>query len=353
MIHWYERAFKLINPKLYASSYNKNVIQVYDMLKCFSIKAQLNFILNLRNVDIDEMSYTDMMLNPFIGGYVRENKIKISPRIIQQSPTKTDTVVNHELIHTSGSVNNGSATKEGITEYLNMKSRNKEEPYKVQHTYKESVFVVQILVYLFGEGWLNTYFENGDVLSSFGKGVFSRKLYDNKVMFSKSINNIILLLNRIYRVNKTFSSILRYFVLSDIAPKFLQDDEEFLKKLTLNKGTEDLIKKKINYQELNLKKYFLKEFIFSRAECLDYVYNKMPSNKRIIFENLMQLYRERQSSYLREIMEIFLSIAERKKISKQEFSDYIREVISYKGEFFKQTYNNTIDDVLRENIKKR
>lgn len=343
MINIYEGALKLINPKLYNSPYRGNVIQVLNILKNFKFKCRLIYLNNLRKLVIEKVKLEQIQEDDLFSGAVYipdENKIYVpgeDEEMISES-------INHELFHTSSTRknsdsgvvwnNNGWRYTEGITEYLNLKSRNK----KVSVSgYQLELFVIEFLIFIYGEEILEPYFENNGkkFFNQFGNNIDKILIIDSYLEASSEIDDI-----HLYR--------LHYLCLTDRMPNILKDDIEFLKRLSLDNKTLDLIRFHVN---ANSEKITENYNTYGYIDLNNYKFNDL--NKELIYEEFSIDYQITQTGFFKEILKTLISLAEEKNISLEEINNFIKESFEYKSEHFKNTYTDSINEIFSNNMKKR
>ena len=157
--------------KMYDSFYRDNVLCVWSMLLCYPKRCRELFLENMKNIDYDRVSSSE--LYELTGDwYVNGLYMPDDNKIFFAELGNNDTEVNHELFHVAscnkyhwgiiGELHYGDKKREigeclneGITEYLAISSTGVND---VDSFYQLDVFVIEMLVHIYGKKILYPYF---------------------------------------------------------------------------------------------------------------------------------------------------------------------------------------------------
>ena len=348
MLNLYDAVFKLTNSKLYHSSYKGNIDEVWEVLKNHKFQCQINFLNNLRtlkieNIDIDDIREHGNVTSSAVY-MVGKNKIylpKYNLEMINES-------FNHELFHVSSSRRNnvsgisiddeiGQALTEGITEYLNLKSKNKKTS---ESGYQLELFVIEFLVYIYGEKIIEPYFMNN-----------SKKFFLQFGNFGEDIIKIDSLLKKSVDDYNSVTACLEYLCLTDIAPGILNDNIEFLNHLQIDKKTLRLITFLIDQQMERLQPKVEEYAKEHNIDGFHHIYHSL--EKRRIHNKLVKASFNNQIDIFQEILDKLITIAKYEGLSEEDIFKFIMTSYSYKDEQFKGTYGSLIEKMLESQNKKR
>ena len=296
---------KQLFGELSQSIYKKNIEDVWKILERYPNKCRKVFLKNLKTlsfqkVNIEELQKIseDIDVN---GLYMpMENKIYLNG--IENKYEE----INHELFHVSSCTGKywgvivdvtigekirtiGENLNEGITEYLAYLSANSKNIG--ESAYQLEVFVIELLISIYGEKILNPYFQNNPL-----------KFYYQFKSGEYSIIYLDILLNQISKWINVRNSFEEYIILRDFVP-----DE--LKKYNLYIETFDM-------KELSryLKRY---EFMINK------LYDKIEKEKR-----LREVFFDRYALQKEESKKMYLNwYYEYSKIQKRMFDRIIKIII--------------------------
>ena len=347
MLNLYERIFRLTNYKLYHSSYKQNCDEVWAVLKQFKIQCRLIFLNNLRTLKIETANIEELSeLEEALASYhVDMNTIYLLQSNNEDLDYSEET--NHELFHTSSSKKNkpigimndgiGENLTEGITEYLNLRSKKKKIS---KSNYQRELFVIEMLIKIYGEKILEPYFLNN-----------GKKFFNQFIPYSEDVKEIDILLEKL-RENEQLQRIrLEYLTLSDIAPNILPDDIEILSSFHLTKQT----KYTIDFLFQKYEKYLIEKIIeYESKHTIDIYYHQYQQEKKqIIYKDYIETYSQTQITIFKEILNKIINLAQSKGLNTADINNLINESLSYKNNELKQFITNIIQENLIFQIKKR
>ena len=347
-INLYEGVLRISKAKLYKSPYRKSVDQVWEVIKKLKPKNRVNFLKNLIDVEIEVVDKQEIEKKQYNARALYESNSNKIYLMKDSNSLKND--LNHEFFHMSSrrrknktigiSISNvfGSSGKyldEGITEYLNLKSQN----IKTSDSgYQVEVFVIEMLIFMFGEQILEPYFNNDSIAF----------LEQFKILNVPS-SMILKLDNKLKKmacnddVNNYRSSCL---ILSDIYSDVVDEDVEFFRKIKLDlkfyKIFEDFFTK---YQAK------LKEEIDNTIISLDYQFKDMKKKK--VFDEYEDEFQKSQREIFSQILDLLFEITAIRKISFNDVYKFMQMNLFYKDNKFKELYTNIISEQLKLPIKKR
>lgn len=341
MLNIYEGVLKLTNVKLYNSPYKININEVGKVLKKFKLKSRLIYLKNLTNLNIEEVSEKELNLiapnskavyNSF------ENKILLIKNINHSE------ILNHELFHsTSNRKSNknkrrsgiiisdntkvlGKYLNEGITEYLNLKSKNLNESLS---RYQLELFVIEFLVFIYGENFINYYFQNNGVK-------FFRYFSQNK----KKIKKIDSLLTESHTYDLLQKNRLKYLYVT----LNVQNDIELNNELQLNSNSNTKINELVS-----------KELFFHKTQEQNYNFFNLLSKdeiKKNIYIKWNIEYKTQKRKTFEIILESLLDIAYDNGYSNHQIIEFIHNSFENKKRNFKRLYSPVINNKLGSNKSK-
>lgn len=330
MLNVHDLALKITNYKMYKSPYNKNIIQVFDVIKKYEFRVRLNFFNNLKNLTIDKVDELNNNFN--ISGMYNINKNQIYV-VDCFDEIQLNTTVNHELFHVAstnkknskcgikeGGCLSGEMLNEGITEYFSLKSLGINISFS---NYQLELFVIQFLVFVFGEQILEPYFNSGS------------KTFFNQFKQRDIVIEIDILLFKI-KVNEECQMYrLLLLIFSDIFPDMFDKDIEYFKKMGLNLFQCSEIKK-------ILEKYYdkIKVKLNKNINIDEYVFDDL--EKKEIYENYIYDYKKRQEINVEKIFSWLIFIAELNDVLFEDVVKFVNDCLVYKSDSFKGLYSKTI-----------
>ena len=330
MLNVHDLALKITNYKMYKSPYNKNIIQVFDDIKKYEFRVRLNFFNNLKNLTIDKVDELNNNFN--ISGMYNINKNQIYV-VDCFDEVQLNTTVNHELFHVAstnkknskcgikeGGCLSGEMLNEGITEYFSLKSLGINISFS---NYQLELFVIQFLVFVFGEQILEPYFNSGS------------KTFFNQFKQRDIVIEIDILLFKI-KVNEECQMYrLLLLIFSDIFPDMFDKDIEYFKKMGLNLFQCSEIKK-------ILEKYYdkIKVKLNKNINIDEYVFDDL--EKKEIYENYIYDYKKRQEINVEKIFSWLIFIAELNDVLFEDVVKFVNDCLVYKSDSFKGLYSKTI-----------
>lgn len=348
MLHIYEAALKISNPKLYHSQYNDNIVQVVEILKEYKFSCRLNFLRNFRTLKVTMMSEDKIEnISSSVPAYysINQNEIYLKSNFY-------DYFFNHELFHVAS--NNGKISpngiafnklnllgenlNEGITEYLNLKSLKVGKSWS---NYQLELFVIQFLVFIYGEKILEPYFENNSSKFFQQFGIYSNEVLQIDKRLKLIKNNFNLQMDR-----------LRYLFFSDIGPDIIRSDIEYLKQIRLNKKMITGINLLICNYENELYERLAKEKIdIKKVDIFNYQYRNLKIGK--VHNEFILEYENLQKNIFDKIISILMEMAYDIEISIDDIRNFVQESLFYKNDDFKGLYTSVINKKLKLHVKKR
>lgn len=184
MLNYFDGIFKIVNPKLYNSPYNKNIVKVRDVVKNYGIRCNLRYFFKLLSLRIDE-SRSMFLKNNMAGVYFPNTNINtiLFPADIEENIKNH--IVDHELFHVAGRIIDSKNFNEGAAESLFRKVNNYQNDDL--YAYELEVFVVEFLNKILNNGLYSIFFGNGKLYKYFKKKGLLKQI--------KSIDKLINLYN--------------------------------------------------------------------------------------------------------------------------------------------------------------
>lgn len=336
MLNVYEGILKIVNPKLYNSPYMVNIKEVKKILDNYKLKSKVLFSINLFGLNIEQMTYSiKKAYNNAAAVYVPYDNI-----IYIKDLCEKDKVVNHELFHVSSNnflkrragitMDDGIENlDEGITEYLKLKSKNE---VSSNYGYQLEVFVVEFLVFIYGDKILEPYFS--------GNG---KKFYKQFGDFSYYIKKINSLLNEISQKTNYQVHRLNYLLARELFPSTAPS--ESLDNLELNVKTKYVIKSFFdNNKEIALK---LKEY---KKDNDITIYNyKYQGINNIYYNKWEEYYKTIVCDIFEEIIVRLIEMAFLNNIPKNKIAEFLEKSYNNKSDRFKNVYYEVFNKVLYSN----
>ncbi len=213
------------------TSYEKNIDEIWNILELFPKSCRKLFLKNLKTLIIEKVSQKE--LETITGNDTTEGiYIPDCNTIYLNENTKyKHAILNHELFHTTSSSENrrgiignfelesniisiGKNLEEGITEYLALKSINKEK----SHTdYQIEVFVIKCLIDIYGDKILVPYFNQSE-----------ENFYKQFNRYREIIIKIDLLLKRLSNYINTTDVFEEYLLLKELTPIILEENNLYI-----------------------------------------------------------------------------------------------------------------------------
>lgn len=341
MLTIYEKALKILNPKLYQSEYHANINEVVEVLSHYKFRYRITFFKNFRTLKIETSSLDELAQvdEAAVAYYDRDKNI-----IVLSSQNGMESV-NHELFHSASNKKHFfencflQELKEGITEYLANKSKKK----KKSKNYELELFVIEVLVFIYGEKKIiGPYLLNDQ-----------NKWYR---IFSKRGYLIVLELERLLSSNTSIKIInknrINYLVVSEMLDGLISDEEEFLEQLRLDYDTPKLIKKmysKLTEEQLEKMNFPINKFI--KIDFKNYNYQKY--YKGVFYQRWNNEYIERLKSIFKEILTNLIELLYEKNISDEEIEQMFMEIFNKKSDEFKEIYWDSLFEVIGFKNKRR
>lgn len=329
MLNYFDGIFKIVNPKLYNSPYNKNIVKVRDVVKNYGIRCNLRFFFKLLSLKIIESK--SGFLNSNIAGlyYPNINTVMI-PTDVEENIKNL--ILDHELFHVGGRIIDSKNFNEGITENLAKKAND--YPKNDLYAYELEVLVVEFLNKVFNNGLYSVFFGNGRLYKYFKKqGLLKQIKSIDKIinLYNTRENNMILFIKYLYMIK--FAS--RYKIKGHESKDFMRLIEKFrkekdeLKELEFDNKTFRRIEKILNDNGKFL--YYLVPIVDECYDCLkEYsFYNKY-------LEQLQSIKVEKRVSELYFIILILTNIAKKYGYSNEEIYDLVLSLSSDKSSEFNE-----------------
>lgn len=328
---------------MYNSPYRGNVIEVLKILNDYRFRCRLIYLSNLRTLKLERVPASELKKFGWLANAAycsKENKIYLAA----EEQRKAEESINHELFHSSSTKRgkysgivwkgNGYNLTEGITEYFNLKSKNK----KISTSgYQLEVFVVEFLIFIYGEKILEPYFENN------GKKFFTQfrgnmgKIINIDFLLGLSAGNTNFQIHRLF-----------YLCLTDRMSDTFKDDIDFLENLHLNDKIVGLIEYHIN---ANWEK-ILQDFVtYGDIDIQNYQFNNLI--KKGVYEKFVCEYQESQVDIFKQILGVLIEMAKECGLELSDIDKFVQESLFYKSDSFKELYTASVNEVFNIQTKKR
>lgn len=342
MLNLYDRVFSLLNYKLYQSPYKKNIDEVWDVLKNFKLRSRLLFLNNMRTLKIEEVHDSELDEWGTAASYFPfKNSIHIYQNVSEN--------LNHELFHASSrglkgftgvmDYGGGDELTEGITEYLAMKSRGKTI---TTSAYEENVFVIEFLVFIYGDEFINYYLQNR-------VDGFHQYFLDNHI----HIDILDSLLSKISNHKEYNENRRLYLLISDIVPGVIEDDIDFLMELKLDRASDFQVKTKLK-DSYDLYCEGLEQY---KKKCVnvsdDELYVYQDSRKEEVLNFYIEDYCEKQNVFFEKILDILIELAEQQQNAHTSIDLFLEKSFQNKTNEFRHLYGDRIPLKCNGNYRKR
>ena len=332
MLNYFDGIFKIVNPKLYNSPYNKNIVKVRDVVKNYGIRCNLRYFFKLLSLRIDE-SRSMFLKNNVAGVYFSNTNTVMIPANIEENIKNH--IVGHELFHVAGRIIDSKNFNEGTAESLTRKVNN----YKndALYAYELEVFVVEFLNKIFNNGLYSVFFENGKLYKYFKKKGLLKQI--------KSIDKLINLYNNRQDNIELF---VKYLYMIKYATRYKirgHESEDFIKLIkTFRKEKEKL--PELEFDNKTLKKIeeilndngnFLYWLIPSKKDCHDCLKEDSFFNKYL--EQLHNMNLEKSINELYFIILILTNIAKKYGYTNEAIYELILSLSNDKSSELKDNIN--------------
>lgn len=343
MLNVYDGVLKIINPKLYNSPYKVNIDEVRKVLGNFRIRSRISFMKNLLTLEIKEMTDEMLFCNSNVGAmYIPcENKIYLWEEDDYE-------ILNHELFHTASSrynylfkvSNDGVVDRfdeiecinEGITEYFYLKSKGKSISI---FDYQLELFIVEILVFIYGEKILRPYLE-----------IKNKKFYRQFDEYEEIVRWINRCLDGMIIKQTAEDYRLEYLLFLELFPDDLSRDN--LDEFKLNEDTSTSIQEFYEDNALLYSK-FNELVVDNDIDLFNYNYSDI---NREYYDKWEMEYISKVNKIFNDIMSNLIIMAYSKGLNTEEIRSFILSSYNNKDDRFKQVYGDILNEIL-ENKDKR
>lgn len=330
-LNLYEGILKLSKYKLYKSPYKESIDEVWEVINKLNKKNRINFLKNLLDLKIEHKNAMEHY-NTVAQYDIPHNKIYL---------TNGKDSLNHELFHMASSKtkrkptgislyyfgNIGKCLNEGITEYLHLKSKNTNIS---DSGYQAELFVIEVLIFMFGEQILESYFNNDGnaFLEQFSKLNIS----------SNTILKLDEILRKIDDDKETNFYRTSALILSDLYPNIIEEDKDYFKQIKLDS------KKSMTNLNAFFAKYQSKFNEMDEINISEYQF-KDKDKKEILDEYQLECQTFQREKFS-QILDLLIEITKIRKISFDDIYEFINKSLFYKDDEFKKLYTNTIYEKL-------
>lgn len=332
MLNYFDGIFKIVNPKLYNSPYNKNIVKVHDVVQNYGIRCNLRYFFKLLSLRIDE-SRSMFLKNNVAGVYFSNTNTVMIPANIEENIKNH--IVGHELFHVAGRIIDSKNFNEGTAESLFRKENNYQNDDL--YAYELEVFVVEFLNKIFNNGLYSVFFENGKLYKYFKKKGLLKQI--------KSIDKLINLYNNRQDNIELF---VKYLYMIKYATRYKirgHESEDFIKLIkTFRKEKEKL--PELEFDNKTLKKIeeilndngnFLYWLIPSKKDCHDCLKEDSFFNKYL--EQLHNMNLEKSINELYFIILILTNIAKKYGYTNEAIYELILSLSNDKSSELKDNIN--------------
>ena len=332
MLNYFDGIFKIVNPKLYNSPYNKNIVKVHDVVQNYGIRCNLRYFFKLLSLRIDE-SRSMFLKNNVAGVYFSNTNTVMIPANIEENIKNH--IVGHELFHVAGRIIDSKNFNEGTAESLFRKENNYQNDDL--YAYVLEVFVVEFLNKIFNNGLYSVFFENGKLYKYFKKKGLLKQI--------KSIDKLINLYNNRQDNIELF---VKYLYMIKYATRYKirgHESEDFIKLIkTFRKEKEKL--PELEFDNKTLKKIeeilndngnFLYWLIPSKKDCHDCLKEDSFFNKYL--EQLHNMNLEKSINELYFIILILTNIAKKYGYTNEAIYELILSLSNDKSSELKDNIN--------------
>lgn len=329
MLNYFDGIFKIVNPKLYNSPYNKNIVKVRDVVKNYGIRCNLRFFFKLLSLKIIESK--SAFLNSNIAGlYYRNINTIMIPTNVEENIKNL--ILDHELFHVGGRIIGSKNFNEGITQNLAKKAND--YPKDDLYAYELEVFVVEFLNKIFDDGLYSVFFGNRRLYKYFKKkGLLKQIKSIDKIinLYNNREHNRVLFIKYLYVIKYVSRYRIKGHESKDfmrLIDKFRKEKEE-LNQIKLDNKTFRRIEKILNDNGKFL--YYLVPRLEDCYDCLkeDSFYNKY-------LEQLQSIKVEKRVSELYFIILILTNIAKKYGYTNEEIYDLVLSLSSDKSSELKE-----------------
>lgn len=324
MLNYFDGIYKIVNPKLYNSPYNKNIVKVQDVVKNYGIRCNLRFFFKLLSLKIIESKST--FLNSNIAGlyYPNINTVMIPTNVEENIK---NLILDHELFHVGGRIIDSKNFNEGITE--NLAKKVNDYPKNDLYAYELEVFVVEFLNKIFDGGLYSVFFGNRRLYKYFKKkGLLKQIKSIDKIinLYNNREHNMVLVIKYLYVIKYVSRYKINSYESKDfmnLIEKFRKEKDE-LKELEFDNKTFRRIEKILNDNGKFL--YYLVPRVDDCYDCLkeDSFYNKY-------LEQLQSIKVEKSVRELYFIILILTNIAKKYGYTNEKIYDLVLSLSSDKS----------------------
>lgn len=325
MLNLYDGIFKISNPKLYYSPYKVNVDEVNLVLKNYKFRVRLVFLSKIMDLIITKMTTEMKEDNPAtIGCYYSDINI-----IYIDDLEDKEHIINHELFHACSGIgillDDGiSNLNEGITQYLYFKSKGVLGLDNVG--YQLEVFVIEFLIFVYGENIIKPYFDKN-----------GKKFYKQFGRCKHMVKLINFLLDKINIKSIQHDYRLRYLMASELFKERVPDYK--IDGLELDNGSMEVVRDFFSYNSDILE--FLDKY------CEEYGVNVYTYKYSV---DNMECYEQWQEEYRFEVNKIFeyiinylLEISDYYGLDRKIVKEFVLDIFNNKDKLTKEIYGDVIN----------
>ena len=324
--------------RLYYSIYKENINEVWNILKCFPASCRKNFLINIKKLSFEQININKLQE---LAEY-KEVSALASPsenKIYLNEFKNTKTEINHELFHVSSyekdligtvatlivdnyKVEIGNNLNEGITEYLALKSTNKN---KIENAYGLDVFTVDSLIKIYGKNILIPYFKNSP-------SKFFSQFKNNQLR----IIELDLILKEINNNIETKNTFEEFITMKDFNPYFLEEKNIYL---NISNFNIENFTKWLNTNDHKEKINDLYDNIINKENKEQYKITKKEND--ILYKNFKKEYTKIQKELFESIIKTIITLSRDQNISDALIKENIKnslkpinaalEMIEYKN----------------------
>lgn len=334
MLNYFDGIFKIVNPKLYNSPYNKNIVKVHNVVKNYGIRCNLRYFFKLLSLRIDE-SRSMFLKDNEAGVYFPNANINtiLFPANIEENIKNH--IVDHELFHVAGRIISSKNFNEGVAESLTRKVNNYQND--ALYAYELEVFVVEFLNKILNNGLYSVFFGSGKLYKYFKKeGLLKQiKSIDKLInLYNNRQANVELFVKYLFMVKHATRYKIRGHEVEDYIKliKTFRKEKDELEELEFDDKTFDKINKILDDNGNYL--YWL---IPSTKDCLDCLKEDTFFNKYL--EELHNMNLEKSINELYFIILILTNIAKKYGYTNEEIHDLLLSLSSDKSTGLKDNIN--------------
>lgn len=318
---------------LHNAPYEKNIDEIWKILELFPKSCRKLFLKNLKTLIIENIPKKELEMIAEDGAAEGIYIPDCNTIYLNKTTKYKHAILNHELIHATSSSENrrgiigtfelgpniisiGNNLEEGITEYLALKSVNKEKTHTGYHI---EVFVIKCLTDIYGDKILIPYFKKKE-----------ENFYKQFNRYREIIIKIDLLLKRLSNYIDITDIFEEYLLLKELNPKVLKENNLYIESTEIH----ILAKHLINNQKI-INKLYEKEEKTNKKIIPNEPYE-------IIKPENIDIYKEwykKEKDLLNEIIKRIIILGRINKLSDQlikeiivnnlKHSDETLEVIKY------------------------